>query len=89
MFTKIHINAIVQDTIHQPNITRLGATPLTYYLKNTKASHLKADTSSSCRLSEEGDDVGVSPERADVPVHPGDGGMLVPQTVVSCRNDTL
>ena len=47
------------------------------------APHLVADAGSTGRLPEEGDVVGVSPEVADVPVDPGDGRMLVPQTVVT------
>lgn len=45
--------------------------------------HLEANTSSACRLSKDGDVVRVSSKRADVPVHPGDGSVLVPQTIVS------
>lgn len=48
-----------------------------------EAYYLETDTCSTCRLSEEGDVVRVSSECTDVPVHPGDGSLLVPQTVVT------
>lgn len=51
----------------------------------TSPLHLVVDARSACRLSKDGDVLRVSTERADVPVNPGDGSVLVPQTVVSCR----
>lgn len=44
---------------------------------------LKVNTSATCRLSKNGDVVRVSSKGADVPVDPGDGSLLVPQTEVS------
>ena len=52
-------------------------------------SDLEANTGSTSRLPEEGDVVGVSSERADVPVDPGDGRMLVPQAVVTCSKQLI
>lgn len=47
--------------------------------------YLVVDTCSTCRLSKDGDVLWVTSKGANVPVHPGNGSVLVPQTVVSCH----
>lgn len=47
--------------------------------------YLVVDTCSTCRLPKDGDVLWVTSKGANVPVHPGNGSVLVPQTVVSCH----
>ncbi len=47
--------------------------------------HLEVDTGSSCWLPEDGDVVWIATKIPDVSVYPGDSGVLIPQTIVSCR----
>ena len=51
---------------------------------SSPATYLEVHTRSPSRLSKNGDVVRVSTKAADVPVYPGDGSLLVPQTIVSC-----
>lgn len=48
-----------------------------------KPFHLEAHTCSTCRFSKQCDVVWVTTKCADIPVHPGNGSLLVPQTIVS------
>lgn len=50
-----------------------------------KTYHLEANTCSTCRFSKQCDVVWVPTKWADIPVHPGNGSLLVPQTIVSCQ----
>ena len=50
---------------------------------NSADSYLVANAGSSSGLAEDGDVFGVTAKGLDVSLDPGDGGMLVPQAVVT------
>ncbi len=52
--------------------------------KKKMMHHLEVDTGSSCWLPEDGDVVWIATKIPDVSVYPGDSGVLIPQTIVSC-----
>lgn len=67
--------------------THLTQTKLAKQLERT--CHLEANTCSACRFSKQCDVLWVPTEWADIPVHPGNGSLLVPQAIVSCQNSNI